>query len=63
MRRMNRLYSVASVKDSEDIDVLVEKITFSLPPIALKSQFAPSPVVDGSSSEKGKPLSEKNDHE
>ena len=33
------------------------------PSVALKSQFAPSSVVDGSSSEKGKPLSEKNDHE
>ena len=33
------------------------------PSVALKSQFAPSSVVDGSSSKKGKPLSEKNDHE
>ncbi len=33
------------------------------PSVALKSQFAPSSVVDGSSSEKGKPLSEKNHHE
>ena len=63
MRKMSRLYSVASVQGRKESDVLVGKITFSLPHVALKSQFAPSPFVDGSSSEKGEPLSEKNDHE